>query len=695
MAPFSDIDILFLTDDDTDFSSVMAELWDTVREPSIIVRHQNDLKNSAKEDLLFSTTILDARWLQGPRSEELETAHQWMHDIRPHFDEDLSKEAASRHKAQPGAGHQEPNIREGQGGLRDLQIHRWLEKTGFVPNNIRPSQSENLTLHYNVFVAGRAIIHMTSERKENRLLLDEAGARFDWLRWKNPDLFAKSICLSLKNAAFEFPTSRSNPDQQFDDIKHASKDELVKMIQSSFSRSNDSSFSKLIRNIDKARRLGEMLPAWDHIDCLVRNDAAHSYTPDEHTHRVIENIETFSKNPASILDFSDETRWGLVLLAALFHDVGKGLSSDHSIEGASIARDTLRDWGYSEDDIETVVFLVKNHLLLTYNAFHRDVDDPSLIHMLAKQIGDISRLRKLYALTTSDVRAVAPELFSDWKSNLLSLLTIRLARQCESNLTTENIEKAVIKKRGAAVIKVLNDDSPSDTQHVHKHFTDLDARYAMAHQPERIAEHIEWISELNTIQSKIVKHDFLDVGVSEISVVTPARRGLFGDIAGTIASRSLNILEANIFTNADGIALDTFKVTDLNGNVVDEDRWKSLQIELHDVIHEKIRAEDLINSRIRYASPEPESNGPPVVEFDNESSQTHTIIDISPTDKMGLLYRIAAIFRDCNISITSAIVSTSAGRADDVFYVTVDSGEKIVDTAVMAAIRDQLATIAD
>jgi [protein-PII] uridylyltransferase len=93
---------------------------------------------------------------------------------------------------------------------------------------------------------------------------------------------------------------------------------------------------------------------------------------------------------------------------------------------------------------------------------------------------------------------------------------------------------------------------------------------------------------------------------------------------------------------------------------------------------------------MRNARPvEPKKRGAaPRVQFDSETCETATLVEITAEDQPGLLYSLATVFSShaCNIDVV--LVDTKGQRAIDVFYVAYE-GKKL-STELQGILRDQL-----
>ena len=139
----------------------------------------------------------------------------------------------------------------------------------------------------------------------------------------------------------------------------------------------------------------------------------------------------------------------------------------------------------------------------------------------------------------------------------------------------------------------------------------------------------------------------------------------------------LNILEAQIHTWENGIALDTFWVQDVTKDI--ERRLEQFKQDLEEILSGKVSLRDLLSKR-------KESNGikqkviprvPGEVRINNQDSGFYTIVEVVGEDRLGILYELTQALTDHGCDIHFARISTLGNRIVDVFYVQDTLGEKI------------------
>ncbi|MEL6688716.1 MAG: [protein-PII] uridylyltransferase [Pseudomonadota bacterium] len=139
MALYSDVDLLFLTPaaDAADAEKLVEEMlyvfWDLKLKVGHATRSVKDCLKLAREDYTIRTSLVEMRSLGGDAAlfEELR-ARLWsdlFSSTARDFIEAKLEERDQRHRKQGGQRYVvEPNVKEGKGGLRDLQSLFWIAK---------------------------------------------------------------------------------------------------------------------------------------------------------------------------------------------------------------------------------------------------------------------------------------------------------------------------------------------------------------------------------------------------------------------------------------------------------------------------------------------------------------------------------------------------------------------------------------
>ena len=207
--------------------------------------------------------------------------------------------------------------------------------------------------------------------------------------------------------------------------------------------------------------LGRFLPEWEHIVNRWQHVMYHTYTVDVHSIFLVEEVRRLWKGdfekelPGLTQLVRDEDDLLPLILGCLLHDIGKGFGGDHSPKGAVLARTCLERIGADPELIDTVEFLVREHLVMSHIAQRRDLSDPRLVLDFARTVGSRSRLRLLYLLTVVDIRASSKKAWTEWKGNLLQELFEKTSELLETGAddmerATELFERRVETRRQAA-----------------------------------------------------------------------------------------------------------------------------------------------------------------------------------------------------------------------------------------------------
>src|SRR5919197_1589262 len=163
---------------------------------------------------------------------------------------------------------------------------------------------------------------------------------------------------------------------------------------------------RVLRAMNEAGVFGRFVPDFGRVVAQSQHDMYHVYTVDEHTIFAIGILAKIESGNA-------------LYLAVLLHDIAKGRGGDHSELGAEIALKMGPRVGLTEEETDTVSWLVRYHLAMSSTAFKRDIHDPQTIRDFAALVQSPERLRLLLCLTVCDIKAVGPNVWNNWKAALL------------------------------------------------------------------------------------------------------------------------------------------------------------------------------------------------------------------------------------------------------------------------------------
>jgi len=466
--------------------------------------------------------------------------------------------------------------------------------------------------------------------------------------------------------------------------------------------------ASILRAMHEVGLLGKYLPEFGKLTCLVQHEFYHQYTADEHTLMCLEQLDRVweAKEPphkeyAPL--FHDLERPSILYLALLLHDVGKAdAHGNHAEVSGKLAMRVARRLALDGSSSHILKRLIEQHLLMASTSQRRDLEDPAVIRAFGRQIENPETLAHLTLLTFADSMATSDKLWNGFKDSLLWTLhhkTMRLmSGGTEFIRAEEKHRELVMEEVRARMPESLSADE------LKAHFANLSPRYFQIHSAPEILQDLILahrfmrlqISEEDAALTPVINwHNEPDRGCSAVKVCTWDRAGLFTKIAGSFSASGLNILTAQIFTRGDGIVLDTFFVTDARtGNLAgpeQRDRFESLlnkaltgeELDFHSLIAKQKSARPMYQA---YTG----ERIPTRIEFDNEASETRTVIEVETEDRIGLLYTISQVFTELELDISAAKISTEKGAAIDSFYVRNGDGGKVAASDRQRAIERKL-----
>lgn len=422
--------------------------------------------------------------------------------------------------------------------------------------------------------------------------------------------------------------------------------------------------------------LGLFLPAFKELNGYVQHGVYHCYTTDEHTLLTIKNVEKLD-NDFSILGviFHNLKDREILYLGLLFHDIAKPINiPGHEILGVEIAASILYKLGYSDQEIEKVSLLVRNHLHMEQIAFRRNLNDAETLNNFTAKFKSVGELDLLYLVTYADLSAVNPAVWTSWKSELLS----ELYRKSRSMLE-EQISGEVLLMSGSYFVpgEISKHSDLISDEHVQEHMDSItDSSYIYQFTDKEIAEHIEEIQKGLTVSTSFKMLE----NFTNVTVITMDFPSLLSKICGVLSINDANIHDAKIFTRRDGVVIDTFNVTDFRTHkLIDASRYDKIRDDMDAVISGMLKLNvEFAKMKSRWRRIESrlfKRSGKVKIIF--EEHEKYTIIDVFSPDKLGFLYQVTSKMNDLGLVIYFAKISTREDDIVDSFYVLDRNGKKI------------------
>jgi [protein-PII] uridylyltransferase len=452
----------------------------------------------------------------------------------------------------------------------------------------------------------------------------------------------------------------------------------------------------VLRRMNEAGVLGAFVHAFGRIVAMMQFNMYHHYTVDEHLLRCIGVLNEIERGDrpefalASELIKTIQPQHRAVLCVTLFlHDIAKGRVEDHSIAGARIARRLCPRLGFNAAETELVAWLVEVHLVMSTVAQSRDLSDRRTIENFAAVVQSLERMKLLTILTTADIRAVGPGVWNGWKAQLLRTLYYETEPVLTGGFSEVNRAQrvAIAQAEFRAEIKDWTADK------LEAHIARLYPAYWLKVDLPHKLDHARFVREIEATGKTLATCVGFDAarGVTELTVFAPDHPWLLSIIAGACALAGANIVDAQIYTTTDGLALDTISVSREFDQDEDEGRRagrigdaieKALrgQLKLPDVVAKRAPPK----GRLKAFAIEAE------VTINNQWSSRYTVVEVTGLDRPGLLYELTTTLSKLNLNIASAHVATFGERVVDVFYVTDLLGAQIATPTRQAAIKRPL-----
>ncbi len=680
LCPSSDLDLVLVHDGWRRIDLLADQLWYPVWDEGVgldhSVRKPKEVLLAAEKDLRVALGLLDARLVWGDATVAgplIDTVrHRWAGDLGDRWLPELEHQMAQRHEQYGDlADLLEPDLKEAHGGLRDINVLHGIRLA--FPHISELLDFDAVAQARDVLLEARVGLHAQTGREQNRLLLQEqdqvarrtgdssadvlmqrlsAAARVVartsdvvWRRrshWRESGKITSQPDIAIEpgiiyhDGEIDIDDSVLSPDLVLR-LAAVSAERDVPIAMSAVTRlaregapvaqpwSDEvlAAFKRLlsarrglvsaIEALEVEKLFTNLLPEWHFVRNYHQRNAYHRFTVDRHLLEAVRNAN----------DSLDTVgRPDLLLMGALFHDIGKGHPGDHTAVGIELVHRIGTRIGLPQADIEVLAQLVRHHLLLADSATRRDLDDEATIRHVAACVGNEETLNLLVALSRADGLATGPSAWGAWKSGLV-------------------------------------DDLASKTRA-------LLGGDVVARSPRALGDIVLAAQETGLA----VRRDGDWIVVASLD-----RPRLLATLAGTLALLGVDIKSADVHSEGP-VALDRFCWTPGPRG------WPS-EIEISEEIERSFNQPEKLferlNERARTYATKRQSAHPvgAGVHVLPQASDTSTVIEIRALDEHGLLSRVAQCIANLSLDVVAARLSTVGDIAIDTFYLRTADGQTL------------------
>lgn len=438
------------------------------------------------------------------------------------------------------------------------------------------------------------------------------------------------------------------------------------------------------------------IPGWKHIAGMMQFDLFHAYTVDEHTIRLLLELDSFKtqagqlKHPNSSAVLAKLSKPELLIITGLFHDIGKGHHGDHSEIGAKLVEKFCHLHQLEAKDTDLIIWLVRYHLLMSVTAQNRDLQDPDVIRAFVQLVKSKRRLQYLLCLTVADVCATNETLWNSWKQSLLRELYLTAKRSFDTGIHQIPQQRSIARQHKQDALTMLLGQHFSEPA-INDLWQDYRVDYFLRYSTEQIVWHAQILLNHDLNQTLVSINPAPYHGGTEIIIYSPDRPYLFATACNTLSQLNLNIHDALIITNKKGFALDTFIVLEPNGQTVQKNRHQDIITALEKALQQPVY------KGIRIKPPKQRLRSfliPTQVNFLSAFNDSQTYMELIALDKPGLLACVGEVFANLDLSLSSAKIATIGEHIEDLFILT-DKHNKALDDKTCHDLRESIINAID
>jgi [protein-PII] uridylyltransferase len=684
LAPYSDLDIMLIHDGAKNIDDLASKIWYPIWDSGLKLGHSvctvKQATELAKSELDAATALLSVRLLAGDESLanelSIEGVKTWKAGASNRLPQLMQRVRDRQQDSGEVAFLLEPNLKEGYGGLRDIHALMWAEAAGVA---ISRSDRDALDAGRDVLMAVRVALHRHVGRAVEVMHLEDQDAVASLCGYRNADALVAALSNAGRSVSWvgdevwaRVASAKTKPvaDQLLapgvilhlgeihldETVDPATDPTLLLRVAASAARHkariDRPTLDRLAQScppmpspwpvgaiddfvgllltahdaipvleaLDQRGLWVKVLPEWAPNRSKPQRNAYHRFTVDRHLWEATANAATWADRVA---------RPDLLVLGALFHDIGKGYPGDHTEVGVAMVEKIGPRLGLNADDTQMICAMVKHHLLLPDVATRRDLADSATIMMVADEVKTPLVLDLLHGLTEADSLATGTAAWGTWKAELVS----DLVRRVHLVLGGAEVEEAQWRL-----------------------FPDAEVLEMMA-------------------------GGTVTFGLSDdsVTVVSPDRPGTFSRVAGVLALHGLGVLGAQAHSDEQGMAASQFRVIVPSHGPIE---WQPIVQNLTRALNGELAIEARMAERAKTYRRKRRSAGelaPPRVTFFDEASSNATVIEVRAPDQHGILHRVTKAMAEVGLDIRHATVQTIGDEVVDAFYVRTSSGSKLTD----------------
>jgi [protein-PII] uridylyltransferase len=757
LAPFSDLDIVFLRPwKTTARTETVAEfmlyvLWDLGLKVGSAARSVDEALSLGKSDMTIRTALLEARPLAGDADVAAEFLTRFQatvaaSDPRPFIAAKMEEREARHAKAGAVRYRVEPNIKDGKGGLRDLNTLFWIARS-LAPDSplgarvmedlLTPRERRTFEEAFDFLWRVRCHLHLAAGRAEEKLTFDlqpEVARRMGWRgRGDEPavERFMRRYFIVARDVG-ALTRAMSATLEARQQKKTLSLSRLIP------GRRRDLGVEGFVEDGGRLSVTGPEVFADDPVKLLTLFVTADRHDLDLHPHAfsavtrslglvtprlrrdpqataALLHILAHGQRPYRVLTIMNEAgllgrflpEWGRIVGQTQFNMYHAYTVDEHTLQAIGIINDIGRGALKADHPLASeVIHLIADPEALMLAMLLHDVGKGGDRGQL--EDGAISARRACERLGLEPRRI---ELVVWLVRHHLALSDYAQKRDVSDPDTVRAFAELVGDPERLRMLLVL---TVADIRAVgpgvwnswkgqlmRSLYAAVEAlfRGEAAPSADPLADHAGLVARAFACGAAAEARPGAAGRIeqtTEIALAARDRPGLFADLAAVLAAAGADVTGARVATAADGTVLDVFQIQD----GADQPYGQAEPRRLTQLIA-------ALEAAARGDSPVPLPPMPaasprravfdvrPVVMIDNAASAEATVIEVSGADRPGLLAELSRTLTDHDLSIRSAHVASFGERAVDSFYVTDAKGRKLTSDVLLDEVHQALEAVLD